>query len=316
MGMSCVRFAACGVMLGATIAALAGEHGGSMSAAARQKADVRVQVTTEARALQPGEAVIVKVTTSVPATAVTGQAPSGPLYFVRSADPLVWDALTGLGLGVTPGPHTLSVRAEAGDAAATVELGLTVRPKRFPDRRIQVNPKFLNPPKSELPRIEREAKLTAATLATISPDRLWRGAFVPPVPGGQTSAFGRVSVVNGVRRSPHGGVDLAAAEGTPVKAPAAGRVVLSESMYYAGETIIIDHGLGVFSFLGHLSVRKKSAGDPVESGEVVGLSGATGRITGPHLHWGMRVTGATVDPASLLTVIGRGPAAHEQGKGG
>jgi murein DD-endopeptidase MepM/ murein hydrolase activator NlpD len=177
---------------------------------------------------------------------------------------------------------------------------LTVLPKRLDQRRITVDERFSKPPASELARIEREAKQLAEVLGAVSPDRLWRGPFASPVPGGPTSAFGRVSIVNGERRSPHSGIDLQAANGTPVSAPAAGRVVLSASLYYAGDTVIIDHGLGAFSLLAHLSERRAQPGDLVSAGDVVGLSGSTGRITGPHLHWGTRIGAALVDPFSLI----------------
>jgi murein DD-endopeptidase MepM/ murein hydrolase activator NlpD len=153
-----------------------------------------------------------------------------------------------------------------------------------------------------LPRIEREAKLLASVIAGLSPARLWSGPFRMPVSGGPTSAFGRVSIINGRRGSPHSGIDLKAAVGTPVRAPASGRVVLSASLYYAGDAVIIDHGLGAFSTLVHLSVRQVAEGDTVTVGDVVGLSGVTGRITGPHLHWGVRIAGALVDPLSLVAV--------------
>lgn len=268
------------------------------------QAGLTVTAHTVARALQPGEAVVVIVRTSVPADRVSGDSFKGPLQFVRGEDPLAWEALMGIDVNAEPGQRDLKVRAHAGGGVAAASLAVTIQPKRFPDRRIQVPPEFLTPPAAEMPRIERETKRLASVLAAVSPDRLWQGAFAAPVPGAVTSAFGRVSIVNGVRRSPHGGVDLAAAEGTPVKAPAAGTVVLSDALYFGGETIILDHGLGVFTLMAHLSARQRSAGETVAQGEIVGLSGATGRVTGPHLHWTVRIAGAVVDPLSLLHVTG------------
>ncbi len=259
-----------------------------------------VTVTVQARALKPGEVVLVTARTNAPARSVTGQAGAGHLRFSRTDDPLVWLALLGLDVRVTPGQIRLAVRAvDAEGTSETVET-LTVLPRRPDQRRITVDPRFAHPPASELARIEREAKLMADVLGVVSPERLWRGPFVAPVPGRPTSAFGRVSIVNGERRAPHAGVDLQAADGTPVCAPAAGRVVLSASLYYAGDTVIIDHGLGVFSLLAHLSERRTQPGTLVGAGDVVGLSGSTGRITGPHLHWGTRIGPALVDPLSLI----------------
>ncbi len=266
----------------------------------------RTSISHVARAVQPGEVVLVRVTTSSPAETVTGDLASGPLHFYRMADPLAWEAVMGLDLDTKAGPFRLTIRTVYGGTTADVQYGLTVTPKRFPARRITVDERFVNPPASELPRIEREARRTAAILAIASPSRLWDGPFLPPVPGQATSSFGRINIINGLRRSPHTGTDFQAAVGTPVEAPNAGTVVLSEPMYYSGDAVIIDHGLGVFSFLAHLSRRDVAAGDHVSAGTVVGLSGVTGRITGPHLHWSVRVAGARVDPISMLDVLGHG----------
>ena len=264
----------------------------------------RLVVSHLARAVQPGEVVLVRAATPVPADAVTGEAPSGALPFARTHDPLVWEAVLGVDVSAKAGPVQLRVHAATGGERADATHDLVVTAKTFPVRRITVDPKFVDPPASELPRIEREAKRVAAVLAVVSPERLWVGPFAAPVPGPPTSAFGRISVINGQRRTPHTGTDFQAAVGTPITAPNAGRVVLSEALYFSGETVIIDHGLGVFSFLAHLSRRDVGVGDAVHAGVVVGLSGVTGRITGPHLHWSVRVGPARVDPMALLALLG------------
>lgn len=289
---------ACGLLL----MVLAGRGGATAAGQRESGAPLDVRVSTAARAMQPGEVVLVTAHASRPPDRVSGQVPAGPVHFFRTADPLVWQALVGLDVKTKAGPLPLTVAVEAGGATAKTTSTLNVLPKRFDERRITVDDRFQRPPAGEMARIEREAKVLASVIAGLSPERLWRGSFQMPVPGGPTSAFGRVSIVNGERRSPHGGVDLKAGVGTPVRAPAAGRVVLSASLYYAGDAVIIDHGLGAFSILVHLSVRQAIEGDMVKAGDVVGLSGATGRITGPHLHWGVRIAGALVDPTSLVAV--------------
>ncbi len=277
-------------------------------AAGHSQAGLEVRVTIRARALQPGEAVLVEARTSAPAEQVTGTTPGGRLHFTRGADPLLWEALTGLDLSVTPGPWRLTVRAESGRAAADAVETLQVRARTFPSRRITVDPRFATPPASERPRIEREAKRLAALFAGSTPARSWDLPFSAPVPGRATSAFGRVSIANGIRQSPHAGTDFQAAVGTPVRSPAAGTVVLSDSLYFAGDAVVIDHGLGVYSLMAHLSERRTKPGDAVAAGDVVGLSGATGRVMGPHLHWSVRIGDARIDPESLLSVL-RPPAA-------
>ncbi|MEW5982885.1 MAG: M23 family metallopeptidase [Acidobacteriota bacterium] len=264
----------------------------------------QVTVQHEARAVAPGEVVLVRAETAAAATKVTGTSPSGSVRFFQTDDPLVWEALVGLDLGAPPGTFRISVTAEAENGRAETIHTLTVQPKTFSSRRITVAPEFAAPPRSALARIEREGKRVAAILSDVSPARLWSSPFIAPVPGAVTSAFGHRSIVNGQPRSPHGGVDMRAAEGAPVRAPNRGRVVLSDELYYSGRTVIIDHGLGAFSYMGHLSKRHVAEGDIVERGDLIGLAGSTGRVTGPHLHWTVRLAGARVDPMSLLAVIG------------
>lgn len=126
-----------------------------------------------------------------------------------------------------------------------------------------------------------------------------------PVPQPTNSAFGTRSIFNGQPRGAHGGADFLSPAGTPIKAPNAGRVVLAKSLYYSGGTVIIDHGLGVFSFLCHMSKINAAVGDMVEPGTIVGLVGATGRVTGAHLHYTLRVGNARVDPLALFALLGK-----------
>jgi murein DD-endopeptidase MepM/ murein hydrolase activator NlpD len=136
---------------------------------------------------------------------------------------------------------------------------------------------------------------------------LWHGQFDAPVPGTATSSFGRLTITNGKPAGRHQGADFRAATGTPVKAPNAGRVVLAQDLYFAGNTVIIDHGLGVFSLLAHLSRIAVRPGEIVARGDVVGESGATGRVTGPHLHWAVRLGDISVDPIALISVLAQQP---------
>jgi murein DD-endopeptidase MepM/ murein hydrolase activator NlpD len=125
------------------------------------------------------------------------------------------------------------------------------------------------------------------------------------VPQAANSAFGTRSVFNGQPRSPHGGADFLSPAGTPVHAPAGGRVLLARDLYYTGNSVVIDHGAGLVSLFAHLSRIDVSDGAAVQTGQVIGLVGATGRVTGPHLHWSVRAGGARVDPLSLLAILGQ-----------
>jgi murein DD-endopeptidase MepM/ murein hydrolase activator NlpD len=160
-----------------------------------------------------------------------------------------------------------------------------------------------------LERINRENALLQHAYAGSEPARLWKGPFLRPVPQPANSAFGTRSVFNGEPRSPHAGTDFLSPAGTRIKAPNAGRVMIARELFFSGNTVVIDHGLGLFSLLAHLSRIDVHEGDLVERGALVGLVGATGRVTGPHLHWAVRAGDARVSALSLLALAGGPPAA-------
>jgi murein DD-endopeptidase MepM/ murein hydrolase activator NlpD len=203
-----------------------------------------------------------------------------------------WNGLIGIDLDTKPGTYAITVDGQP--------QSLRVRPKQFAVRRLRVPGGFVNPPPEALEQIVRDSKMLSEIFATVTPRR-WTGPFVLPVNGKPTSNFGTRSYYNGERRSPHAGVDFLSATGTPIRASNAGSVALAEPLYFTGNTVIIDYGDGLYSLFAHLSEFLVSTGDTVAPDTVVGRVGATGRVTGPHLHWTVRLQGARVDPASLLT---------------
>ena len=267
-----------------------------------------LQVQHWARALQPGEVVRVTVRASEPIQQLDGIAFERPFGFYPVGDGLTWEALVGLDLEVPSGSHALEIRAmSSGAAPVTVLHDLTIVGKRFAVRRLSVPESFSTPSPAVRERIEREAERLAALFAAEDRARAWHDGFITPVPGASTSSFGRRSIVNGQPGSPHRGADFRAPFGTPVLAPNAGHVVLADELYLAGRTVVLDHGLGLFSLLAHLSAISVKEGDRVERGATIGRSGATGRVTGPHLHWGVRLTGASIDPLALMAATRRAP---------
>jgi murein DD-endopeptidase MepM/ murein hydrolase activator NlpD len=139
--------------------------------------------------------------------------------------------------------------------------------------------------------------------ASSSHERFWTGKFRTPLDGVNTGHnFGRRRVLNGEKRSPHTGLDMPAKTGTPIHASQRGRVVLAENLYFAGNAVILDHGLGVYTFYCHMSAIKVAVGDTVDVGKVIGLVGATGRVTGPHLHWSLIVNGARINPLQIVSL--------------
>jgi len=262
-----------------------------------------IDVSLGARALQPGELVVLTVTTREPAGAVHVRAFDWD-WPGFAADDHTWRAVVGIDLDVAPGAYAIQVRADSSSGVARHMETVTVSPKAFRTRHLTVDNAFVNPPASVQPRIEQEAAVLAPLWRSSNLAPLWTGAFVAPVPQEANSAFGTRSVFNRQARSPHGGADFPSPAGTPVKAPNGGLVVLAGDLYYTGGTVVIDHGLGLVSLFAHLSAIDVKAGDQVSAGTVVGKVGATGRVTGPHLHWTLRASGARVDPLSLLYVLG------------
>ena len=259
-------------------------------------------ITAAARALQPGELVVLSVTTSGPVDHLRAKV-FGREFPGFSDDRTRWRVLMGIDLDVVPGRHLV----EVDDGAATV-LGtypLIVTRHSFATRNLKVDEGFVNPPANVQDRIAREAARLDQLWKSPTPTRLWSGEFVRPVPDAANSAFGSRSVFNGQPRSPHGGADFLSPSGRVIVAPNAGRVVVAGDLYYTGGTVVIDHGLGVLSLFAHLSAIEIHEGDMVATGGRVGLVGATGRVTGPHLHWAVRVGGTRVDPLSLLSVLGQ-----------
>jgi hypothetical protein len=260
-------------------------------------------VTIEARAIQPGEIVvlIVSVPEATEAIDVHAFGRSWPAY---RATATTWRALVGIDLDTAPKNYAAVVTAGDGPSAPRATHNLAVKARTFATRTLTVDDAFVNPPASVQGRIAREAARLAAIWNDVSPERLWADGFIAPVPEAANSAFGKRSIMNGQAGSPHSGADFPSPPGEAVKAPGAGRVVLAEELYYSGNTVIIDHGLGLCSLLAHLSAIGVQAGDTVAPGQVVGKVGATGRVTGPHLHWSVRLAGARVDPMSLLALLG------------
>jgi murein DD-endopeptidase MepM/ murein hydrolase activator NlpD len=273
----------------------------SGAAQAQRAAAPIITVSQPTTAVYPGDVVLLTVSARQPVKDIRGTAFGRPLIFWPGAAG-EWHTLVAVGLETKPGSHGVmleGMRSPAAPATRTVQL--KVQPKQFETRRLSVSAQFVDPPAAEAARIERDAKLMASLFAQPSPERLWRGAFVTPVPGKASSSFGRLSVFNGQPRGRHQGADFSAATGTPVRAPNKGRVVLAEDLYFSGNTVILDHGSGLFSLLAHLSRFAVTAGSVAEKGDVLGESGATGRVTGPHLHWAVRLGAVSVDPLSLMT---------------
>ena len=212
-------------------------------------------------------------------------------------------ALLGVDLEKVPGDYELSVSAttESGEHAQCT-VTLEVRAGKFATESLTVQKQFVEPNEQQAQRAVAEQEKLRQIFDHITPEKLWHGPFRLPLTGGvRGTNFGKRRILNGQSRSPHTGADFPAPTGTPIHATQGGRVVLAEELYFSGNTVIIDHGLGIYSLYGHLSTTDVTVGDAVKAGAVIGKVGATGRVTGPHLHWGVTVNKARVNPLQLVS---------------
>lgn len=185
----------------------------------------------------------------------------------------------------------------------SVKKFLHIKSGNYKKETLQVNPKKVNPPKSEQDRIYKEYLESKNIYATFTKKRYWEKPFNYPLKTKITSDFGNARVYNGFLKSYHSGTDFRADIGTPLKVINNGIVVIASDRYYAGNTVVIDHGEGIYSIYAHLSKINVKVGQSIKKGEVFGLSGATGRVTGPHLHFGIIVDSVRVDPLDFIIKV-------------
>ena len=266
--------------------------------------DAGVEVSHLARSLQPGEVVLITVESRLPVARMEAKAFDKTFLFYPTSQDTIWQGLIGIDLATTAGDYPVLLKGTSSDGSSFEQsYELQVEHKEFPTRRLTVDEKFVNPPDEMMPRIRRESKRVSGVFGAVNPDRVWEHSFLSPVPGAPTSGFGKRSILNGQPRSPHTGTDFDADEGTPVQAPNRGKVVLVSDLYYSGNTVILDHGQGLYSYFAHLSRFAVKEGEMVSPGDRVGDVGATGRVTGAHLHWTVRLNGTRVDPLSLMEAL-------------
>ncbi|GHS89967.1 peptidase M24 [Synergistales bacterium] len=201
---------------------------------------------------------------------------------------------------VKPGVYPLDFEFIQDGEKFLVKCEVILKERKYQEEHLKVEDKMVTPPKSERDRIQKEARLTGAALKTMTVKRRWTTPPRRPVSGIFTSDYGFRRVYNGVPRGYHAGTDFRAPTGTPISAPFAGDVVLTGKYYYSGGSVFIDSGNGVVSAFFHMSRIDVKKGDRIAQGQVIGASGATGRVTGPHLHYALNLSGQYVDAAPLF----------------
>lgn len=242
----------------------------------------------------PGGIAVVDLGSAQPAPSVHYQ--DKPVLVVHE-DGKRWIAIVGLPLSSQTGTQHIEVRQ--GDSMRT--LSFTVGTRHYAEQRITLkNQQHVTPDQQNLKRIQRELAEQTQAYKTFSPRQPSNLLFDRPVEGRLSSPFGLRRFFNGQERNPHSGLDIAAGSGTPIKAPAAGQVILTGDYFFNGNTVFLDHGQGLISMFCHLSSVDVKPGDEIPRGAIIGKVGATGRVTGPHLHWNVSLNDARIDPTLFI----------------
>ena len=274
-----------------------------------------VTLRLSAPASSQGSLLLLEIRSRAPLTDVTAewnskdipfwQVSPAPTASSQAASVDLRRAILGVDLEKPPGTYPLLIHVQKGSGKPeSCTLRIPVRAGKFATERLHVEKEFVEPSPEQIKRANEERDKLRAIFDQVTPDKLWDGDFRIPLDGVTTGGnFGKRRVLNGQPGSPHSGVDFPAVTGTPVHAAQNGRVELAQELFFSGNTVVVDHGLGIYTFYGHLSEIDVKPGDKVESGQVLGKVGATGRVTGPHLHWGLTVERARVNPLQLVKLL-------------
>jgi murein DD-endopeptidase MepM/ murein hydrolase activator NlpD len=268
--------------------------------------DAGIKMQLSAPESTQGSLLLVEVKSEKQLTEVKGDWDGRSVPFWRKAgDDAVQESLVGVDLEKAPGEYQLKVTGQtASGERVACSAKLEVKEGKFATEKLTVGKQFVEPSPEQIKRANEERQKLRDIFDRVTPERLWDGKFRIPLDGVTTgSNFGKRRILNGNPGSPHAGADFPAPTGTPVHAAQRGRVVLAEELFFSGNTVVVDHGLGIYTFYGHLSEIGVKVGDTLEVGAVLGKVGATGRVTGPHLHWGLTVVRARVNPLQLVTLL-------------
>jgi murein DD-endopeptidase MepM/ murein hydrolase activator NlpD len=248
-----------------------------------------------------GSPVLFRVTAPLQLEELRGSFLGQDFSFRSSTACRCWYGFAGVNLTTKPGTYTLRVEGKgpSGKEAAMSYL-VRVSAAHYPTSALKVAPGFVEPPKETLPRIEEEQAEKKKVFSTTAPETLWSGRFEPPADAEVSGVFGSARVFNGVKKSQHTGLDFRVTTGTPIVATNSGTVILARPLYFEGNCVMIDHGQGLLTMYLHLSEFKVKEGEAVKKGQILGLSGGTGRATAPHLHFAVRWRGEYLDPRTLL----------------
>ena len=246
---------------------------------------------------------LLRVTTPKPARGVSGNWLGHEISFSFDARQKAWFGLAGVSQETKPANYPVQLRAEtASGQTITYQQAITVLRQRYPKVMLKVPGRYTAPPPEDLKQIEQDKEIKARFFKTVTADREWKGSFQPPVNAEISDVFGVQRVFNGSVQSTHQGLDFRVPTGTPVAAVNSGTVLLARPLFFEGNCVVLDHGQGLLTLYLHFSEILVKEGDQVTKGQRIGLSGGTGRATGPHLHLAVRWQGVYLNPEILLSL--------------
>jgi murein DD-endopeptidase MepM/ murein hydrolase activator NlpD len=250
-----------------------------------------------------GSPVVFRVAPPAPLETLSGKWLEHDVFFSFDPRTKAWYGLAGTSLETSPGVYVLALKGTTPDGQArSWERKVTVRRARYPTIAVTVAKKYTEPDPEELRRINQEKTLKQELFRRVEPEREWSGGFRAPVAARVSDVFGTARSFNGKVQSRHQGLDYAVREGTPVTAVNSGTVLLARPLFFEGNCVVLDHGQGLLTLYLHLSELEVKEGERVARGQEIGLSGGTGRASGPHLHVAVRWQGVYVNPATLLSL--------------
>ena len=248
-----------------------------------------------------GSPVLFRVTTPSPVRELTGSWLGHDITFNFDASTKPWFAIAGAAQDTKPGDYSIELHAEtSAGRALPFTRKIHVERKRYPRVEIKVPSRYTAPSPEEQHQIAEDKKTKEEAFKTLSAGREWKGSFAPPVEAEISDVFGVERVINGSVQSTHQGLDFRVPAGTPVAAVNRGKVILARPLFFEGNCVVLDHGQGLLTLYLHMSKFSVKQGDDVNKGQQLGLSGATGRATGPHLHLAVRWQGVYLNPQTLL----------------
>ncbi len=263
-----------------------------------------VAITAETAKVPVGDAALIKVELGRSAESVTGSCYGKDIFFFKMDESArTYYAFVGTDINQTDDSETMKINIDYKDGTLkSVDYSILLRGVDYPEEEITVDKKMVEPPKETLDRIFKERESVMEVYSNSKKEQLFGAEFMMPLNTKYSSSYGKRRIINGIRKSPHSGLDMRGEVGRIIKASNSGRIVLARNLYFTGNTLIIDNGIGIFTAYFHLSRMYKGENESVKKGEAIGEVGMTGRVTGPNLHFGVKVNGFYVNPVSMITL--------------